>query len=78
MQVLYSVLAIAVILFGINAYGDYQHEQFLKTIKGKAPTRKGELKPEVYNASPIRPVEVLAAPPEGFSPQTTEQSLSLP
>lgn len=70
MQFLYVVLAIAVLLFGINTYGNYQQEQFLKTVKGKAPTRKGEVKPEVVNASPIRPVEVALAPPSGFTPQT--------
>nr|MDQ3003831.1 hypothetical protein [Chloroflexota bacterium] len=36
---------------------------------GKAPTRKGKIKAEVINASPIRPVSVSAAPPGGFTPQ---------
>src|SRR5687767_1151978 len=53
----------------MNAWGNYQQEEFLKTVKGKAPTRKGEVKLEVVNASPIRPVNILAAPPGGFTPQ---------
>ena len=70
MKVLYLVLAVAVILFGINAYGGYRQEQFEKMLKGKAPTRKGEVKAEVINASPFNAAVVLAAPPGGFTPQT--------
>ena len=70
MKVLYLVLAVAVILFGINVWGNYQQEQFEKMLKGKAPIRKGAVSLAAINASPIRPVTVLAAPPSGFTPQT--------
>ncbi len=70
MKVLYAVLALALILLGLNAYGDYQQEQFEKMLKGKAPIRKGEVQEKAVNASPIRPVSVSAAPPGGFTPQT--------
>jgi hypothetical protein len=63
------LLAIALVTSLMNAWGNYQQEEFLKTLKGKAPTRKGEVKAEVVNASPIRPVAI-AAPPGGFTPQT--------
>lgn len=69
MKVLYAVLAIALMLFGINAYNDYQQEQFLEMLKGKAPTRKGEVKAEVVNASPLNAPMVAAPPPGGFTPQ---------
>jgi len=70
MKVLYVLLAFVLIALGFNAYGSYQQDEFLKTLKGKAPTRKGEVKAEVINASPIRPVSLSAAPPSGFTPQT--------
>jgi len=63
------LLAIALVTSLMNAWGNYQQEEFLKSLKGKAPTRKGEVKAEVVNASPIRPVAI-AAPPGGFTPQT--------
>lgn len=69
MKVLYVVLAAALILFGTNAYGDYQHEKFEKMLKGKAPTRKGEVKTAVINASPFNSPFV-APPSGGFTPQT--------
>lgn len=70
MKVLFVVLALALMLFAINAYGEYQQEEFEKMLKGKAPTRKGEVKSEVINASPLNTAVVLAAPPGGFTPQT--------
>ena len=69
MKVLYVVLAVALILFGVNAYGEYQQEQFERMLKGKAPTRKGEVKAEVINASPFN-APVVAPPSSGFTPQT--------
>ncbi len=66
---LFVLLALALTVSVASAWGNYQQDEFLKTIKGKAPTRKGEVKTEVINASPIRPVSVPAAPPGGFTPQ---------
>ena len=59
---LFVLLAIAVTVSAANAWGNYQQDEFLKTVKGKAPTRKGEVKAEVINASPIRPVSVAGGP----------------
>ena len=42
MKVLYVLLAFVLIALGFNAYGNYQQDEFLKTLKGKAPTRKGK------------------------------------
>ena len=64
------LLALALLISLMNAWGNHQQEEFLKTIKGKTPTRKGEVKLEVINASPARPVSIPAAPPSGFTPQT--------
>jgi len=68
--VLFVVLALALIASLLNAWGNYQQGEFLKTLKGKAPTRKGDTKAEVINASPIRPVSVEGAPLGAFTPQT--------
>ncbi len=69
MKALYVLLIAALIVFGIYAYGNYQQHQFEKMLKGKAPTRKGEVKAEVINASPRNAAVVLAAPQGGFTPQ---------
>ena len=69
MKVLYIVLATVIILVGINAIGAYRQERFEKMLKGKAPTRKGEVKSEVINASPLNSPAV-APPSNGFTPQT--------
>ena len=70
MFVVYVVLVPALIMLAINAYGDYRQEEFEKTLKGKAPIRKGEVQAEIINASPIHPVSVPSAGPGGFTPQT--------
>ncbi|HEX9840107.1 MAG TPA: sialidase family protein [Anaerolineales bacterium] len=71
MKVLLLVLLVLAITTGlVNAWGNYQQEEFEKMLKGKAPTRKGEVQAEVINASPFRPVSVAAAPTGGFTPQT--------
>lgn len=70
MQVLLIALAVSVLLFGINAYSDYKQEEFIKMLKGKAPTRKGDVKMEVINASPLNAPTVAAPPQGGFTPQT--------
>lgn len=67
---LFVLLALALTVSAANAWGNYRQGEFLKTIKGKAPTRKGEVKAEVVNASPIRPVSIAAAPTGGFTAQT--------
>jgi hypothetical protein len=69
MKVFYVLLALALILFAVNAYGEYQQEQFEKMLKGKAPTRKGDVNFEVINASPFNAAIALPAPPGGFTPQ---------
>ena len=61
MKVLYVLLALAVLLLGFNAYDQSQQEQFEKMLKGKAPTRKGEVKTEVINASPLNAPVVAAS-----------------
>ncbi|WP_346927470.1 sialidase family protein, partial [uncultured Arthrobacter sp.] len=61
------VLALAVSLFIL--WGNYQQDQFLKTLKGKAPLRKGEIQASVVDASPIRLVTVPSAPKGAFTPQ---------
>ena len=66
---LFVLLALALTVSAVNAWGNYQQQEFLKTLKGKAPTRKGEVKADVINASPIRPVTLAAAPLSGFTPQ---------
>ena len=70
MKVFYTISIVALVMLGTNAYGNYQQEQFEKVLKGKAPTRKGEVKQEVINASPMNAPAVAAAPPGGFTPQT--------
>jgi hypothetical protein len=67
--ILFVLLVLALTVSAANAWGNYQQEEFLKTIKGKAPTRKGDVKAEVINASPIHPVSLAAAPSVGFTPQ---------
>src|SRR5688500_19160080 len=57
---LFVLLVLAVTVSAANAWGNYQQHEFLKTIKGKAPTRKGQTNTQVINASPIRPVSVSA------------------
>jgi len=64
------LLVLAVTASLVNAWGNYQQEEFEKMLKGKAPTRKGEVKAEVINASPNQPAAVPAAAPSGFTPQT--------
>lgn len=68
--VLAAILALALIGSLLTMRGNYQQAEFLKTIKGKAPTRKGEVQEAVINASPIRPVTVPNAPVGAFTPQT--------
>ena len=68
--VLLVLLALALIASLLNAWGNYQQDEFLKTLKGKAPIRKGDVKAEVINASPIQPVSVEGAPLGAFTPQT--------
>lgn len=68
--VLAAILALALIASLLTMRGNYQQAEFLKTIKGKAPTRKGEVQEAVINASPIRPVTVPNAPVGAFTPQT--------
>ncbi|HLA08727.1 MAG TPA: sialidase family protein [Anaerolineales bacterium] len=68
--VFYVLLAVAVIIGAMTAWGNHQQDQFEKMLKGKAPTRKGDVKTEVISASPIHPVAVAAFPPGGFTPQT--------
>jgi hypothetical protein len=67
--ILFVLLALVITVSAANAWGNYQQQEFLKTLKGKAPTRKGEVKAEVINASPIRPVSLAVAPTGGFTPQ---------
>ncbi|MCI0550752.1 MAG: glycoside hydrolase [Anaerolineae bacterium] len=67
--ILFVLLALALTVSAVNAWGNYQQQEFLKTLKGKAPNRKGEVKAEIINSSPIRPVSIAAAP-VGFTPQT--------
>jgi len=67
---LFAFLALALIASLLNVWGNYQQEQFEKVLKGKAPTRKGEVKAEVINASPLNAPVIAAAAPGGFTPQT--------
>ena len=71
------VKVIVLVLLGLaltaslaNAWGNYQQEEFEKILKGKAPTRKGEVKTEVINASAANAAIVPPAAPGGFTPQT--------
>jgi hypothetical protein len=66
---LFVLLALALTVTLANAWGNHQQEEFEKMLKGKAPTRKGEVKAEVINASPNQPASVPAAAPSGFTPQ---------
>lgn len=66
---LFVLLALTLTVSAVHAWGNRQHDDFLKTLKGKAPNRKGEVKEEIINASPIRPVSIAAAQ-VGFTPQT--------
>ena len=68
--ILFVLLALALTVSAVNAWGNYQQGEFLKTLKGKAPNRKGEVKMEIINSSPIRSVSVPLAGPGGFTPQT--------
>ena len=68
--ILFVLLALALTVSAVNAWGNRQHEEFLKTLKGKAPNRKGEVKMEIINSSPVRPVTIPAAALVGFTPQT--------
>ncbi len=67
---LFALLVLALMASLLNAWGNYQQDEFLKTVKGKAPTRKGDVKAEVINASPLNAAIVPAALPGGFTPQT--------
>lgn len=67
---LFIVLALALLASLMSAWGNYQQEEFEKMLKGKAPIRKGEIKAEVINSSPIQPASVPPAAPSGFTPQT--------
>ncbi|HET9905126.1 MAG TPA: sialidase family protein, partial [Anaerolineales bacterium] len=67
--IVFVLLALALTVSAANAWGNYRQQEFLKTIKGKAPTRKGEVNQEVINASTVRPVTNAAAPTVGFTPQ---------
>ena len=48
----------------------YQQEELEQVLKGKAPTRKGEVKQDVINASPINAPVIAAALPGEFTLQT--------
>jgi hypothetical protein len=65
----FALLVVALIASLFAAWGNYQQDQFLEAVKGKAPTRKGDVKMEVIDASPNRPVTIPEAPPGGFTPQ---------
>ncbi len=67
---LFVLLAMAILASLVFAWGDYQHEQFEKMLKGKAPIRKGEVRAEVISSSPIQPARIPPAGPGGFTPQT--------
>lgn len=67
---LFVLLAVVLAMSAANAWGNYQQQEFLKGLKGKAPIRKGEVKVEVINASPNQPAAVPALAPSGFAPQT--------
>ena len=67
---LFVLLALVLTVSAVNAWGNYQQQEFLKTLKGKAPNRKGAVKMEIINSSPIRPVTIPAAAAGGFTPQT--------
>jgi hypothetical protein len=64
------LLLLAMTTGSLNAWGNYQQEEFEKMLKGKAPIRKGEVKAEVINASRNQPATVPAASPNGFTRQT--------
>lgn len=66
----FVVLALALTASLVNAWGNYQQEEFEKGMKGKAPTRKGEADLQVINSSPVQPVKVAPASPGGFTAQT--------
>ncbi|HUG35249.1 MAG TPA: sialidase family protein [Anaerolineales bacterium] len=68
--VIISLLVLALALSLFNAWGNYQQQEFLKTVKGKAPVRKGAVQTLVINASPINAPVVAPPLPGGFTPQT--------
>ena len=67
---LFVLLILAATATVANAWGNYQHEEFMKGLKGKAPIRKGAINPEVVKLSPLQPASVAPAGPGGFTPQT--------
>ncbi|HWO21445.1 MAG TPA: sialidase family protein [Kofleriaceae bacterium] len=68
--ILIVVLALAVPASLWALQGNDPLEDFEEGLKGKAPTRKGAVKQDVVNASPINAPVVGAALPNGFTPQT--------
>jgi hypothetical protein len=69
-MILFILLALVLPASLYTAWDSHQQEQFVKMLKGKAPTRKGEVKADVVNASPINAPVIAAPPAGGFTPQT--------
>jgi hypothetical protein len=67
MFVLLALILLSSLIVGIDSY---RRENFEAKLKGKALIRKGEIKMEVVNSSPIQPASVPPAGPSGFTPQT--------
>ena len=67
--ILIALLVLALTASLLALQDNYQQQEFEKILKGKAPTRKGEVKQEVINASPMNAPAVAAAPPGGFTTQ---------
>lgn len=65
-----GAVVIALVVSLLTAWGNYQNEEFLKTLKGKAPIRKGPINAEVFSLPTNLTVSVPAAAQPGFTPQT--------
>lgn len=64
---LLALLAIAGLLVSMT---NMQQDRFLKSLKGKAPIRKGAVSEQVINSVQPNPPSIPGAGPSGFTPQT--------
>ncbi len=66
----FVLLAALAIVGLLAAMTNVQHDRFLKSLKGKAPIRKGAVSEQVIKASPLQPASIPVAGLSGFTPQT--------
>ena len=68
-KVVLMALVVLALTASLMMLDNYQQQEFEKILKGKAPTRKGEVKQDIINGSPMNAPVVAAAPSGGFTDQ---------